>query len=72
MPSPPIPFHILRAHHAPISALHFTRGNTHLFAGDQDGVVSVTDLGARRVVASWEAHDKGVLSVGEWDGGVVR
>ncbi|KAL1405876.1 Astra associated protein 1 Asa1 [Vanrija albida] len=71
MPPPPIPFHILRAHHAPISALHFTRGNTHLFAGDQDGVVSVTDLSARRVVASWEAHDKGVLSVGEWDGGVV-
>lgn len=72
MPPPPTPFHILRAHSAPPSSLHFTAGNAHLIAGDQDGVVSITDLRARRVVASWKAHEGGVLGVGEWAGGVVR
>ncbi|KLT41413.1 WD40 repeat-like protein [Cutaneotrichosporon oleaginosum] len=70
MPAPP-PFFILRAHAAPLSALHFTPGNTHLLAGDQDGVVSVSDLRTRRVVASWEAHKGGVLGVGEWAGGII-
>jgi WD40 repeat protein len=72
MPSPPLPFHILRAHSAPLSALSFAPGNTHLLAGDQDGVVSVSDLRTRRVAASWKAHAGGVLGVGEWAGGVVR
>jgi WD40 repeat protein len=71
MPPPPTPFHILRAHQAPLSAIRFTAGNTHLVAGDQDGTVSITDLRARRVIASWKAHDGGILGLGEWDGGIV-
>lgn len=65
MTAPPAPFHILRAHQAPISCVYFTRGNALLLAGDQDGYVSVSDLGTRRVVAYWKAHDGGVLNVEE-------
>lgn len=72
MVPPPTPFQILRVHQAPLSALCFTLGNTYLFAGDQDGYVSMTDLSARRVVASWHAHEGGILGVGEWEHGVVR
>jgi len=71
MTPPPTPFHILRAHQAPLSCLAFTEGNTHLLSGDQDGVVAITDLGTRRVVVSWKAHEGGVLGVGEWDGALV-
>lgn len=72
MAPPPTPFHILRAHSTALSCLAFSENNSHLLAGDQDGTVSVTDLGARRVLASWHAHEGGVLGVGEWARGLVR
>lgn len=72
MPSPPTPFHVLRTHHAAISCLAFSENNTLLYAGDQDGFVSVTDLKGRRVVRYWKAHEGGVLSVAEWDGRLIR
>ncbi|KAK8858888.1 hypothetical protein IAR55_003119 [Kwoniella newhampshirensis] len=71
MPSPPTPFHLLRAHHAPLSALHFNPSNTLLYSGDQDGFISILDLRVRRVVAYWQAHQGGVLGVEEWEGGLI-
>ncbi|WVQ84395.1 hypothetical protein IAT38_006547 [Cryptococcus sp. DSM 104549] len=73
MSAPPIPFHTLRIHSSPLSTLHFstTPLNTLLYAGDQDGWVSVLDLRVRRVVAFWKAHDGGCLGLGEWEGGLI-
>jgi WD40 repeat protein len=72
MSPPPTPFHLLRTHHSPLSSLAFNPSNTCLYAGDQDGFVSVTDLRARRVIAYWKAHENGVLGVGEWDRRLIR
>ncbi|WWD18782.1 hypothetical protein CI109_103237 [Kwoniella shandongensis] len=71
MPPPPTPFHLLRAHHSPLSALHFNPSNTLLYSGDQDGYISILDLRVRRVVAYWQAHEGGVLGLEEWEGGLI-
>ncbi|KAL7420469.1 Astra associated protein 1 Asa1 [Cryptotrichosporon argae] len=67
----PIPLHTLRTHRTPLSALHFGAGNALLYAGDQDGWVSVTDTRARRAVCFWRAHDGGILGLEEWDGQLI-
>ena len=72
MPAAPTPFHLLRTHHAPLSSVSFNPGNTLLYAGDQDGYISITDLRSRRTVAYWKAHRGGVLTVQEWDGRLIR
>lgn len=72
MPLAPTPFHLLRSHHAPISAVHFNHDNTLLYAGDQDGFVSVSDLNFRRVILFWKAHEGGVLGLEEWEGRMIR
>ncbi|WVQ73498.1 hypothetical protein IAR50_003070 [Cryptococcus sp. DSM 104548] len=72
-PAPPTPFHTLRTHSSPLASLHFSAfpSNGLLYAGDQEGWISVLDLRVRRVVAFWKAHEGGVLGLGEWEGGVV-
>ncbi|WVR06632.1 hypothetical protein IAU60_003664 [Kwoniella sp. DSM 27419] len=71
MVSPPTPFHLLRVHHAPLSALSFNASNTLLYSGDQDGYVAILDLRVRRVICYWKAHDGGVLGLEEWEGGLL-
>lgn len=71
MVPPPTPFHILRAHQAPLTCVSFSPGNVFLLAGDQDGYVSVSDLGSRRVVAYWKAHEDGVLNVEDMGGQII-
>jgi WD40 repeat protein len=71
MPPPPDPFHVLRTHSAPLASLAFGGGNTLLYSGDQDGFVSITDLRTRRSILFWNAHEGGVLGVGEWDGRLI-
>lgn len=72
MTPPPAPFHLLRNHSSPISAVHINHTNTLLYAGDQDGYISITDLKARRTVCYWQAHQNGILGVEEWEGGLIR
>lgn len=72
MPAAPAPFHLLRTHSAPLSALHINPSNSLLYTGDQDGYVGITDLSTRRVVRFWQAHQGGVLSLEEWDGHLIR
>lgn len=69
MAAPPPPFHILRAHSAPVSVLSFTPNL--LLSGDQDGLVAVTSLSTRRTIASWTAHEGGILGIQEWDGQII-
>nr|ODN91015.1 WD-repeat protein [Cryptococcus depauperatus CBS 7855] len=70
MPTPPTPFHTFR-HSSPLSAIVFSPDNTLLYCGDQDGYISVLDLGVRRVVGWWKAHEGGVLGVAELKGGLI-
>jgi len=72
MPPPPTPFHVLRHHQSPIHHLAFSSSNELIYSGDEQGNIAVIDLKLRRVVASWKAHEAGVLGVGEWEGGLVR
>ncbi|OXB33916.1 WD-repeat protein [Cryptococcus neoformans] len=69
----PAPFHTLRIHSSPLATLHFSTSppNSILYAGDQDGWISVLDLRVRRVVAFWKGHEGGVLGIGEWEGGLI-
>ena len=68
----PHPLHILRTHSAALSALSCNESNTTLYAGDQDGFISITDLRTRRVITQWKAHQGGILGVEEWQGKLVR
>ncbi|KGB79303.2 WD-repeat protein [Cryptococcus deuterogattii R265] len=72
-PPAPVPFHTIRIHSSPLASLHFSTSppNSLLYAGDQDGWISVLDLKVRRVVAFWKGHEGGVLGLGEWQGGLV-
>ncbi|WVF68720.1 hypothetical protein IAT40_003492 [Kwoniella sp. CBS 6097] len=70
-PPPPSPFHYLRTHHHPLSALHFNSTNALLYSGDQEGWVSILDLKVRRVICYWRAHEGGVLGLEEWEGGLI-
>ncbi len=72
--APPTPFHIIRHHSHPIHQVAFSSSSSprYLYTGDEQGTVSIIDLGKRRVVASWKANEGGVLGVGEWDGGLIR
>jgi hypothetical protein len=72
MPAAPAPFHILRNHLSPLSALSINPSNTLLYTGDQDGNVGITDLSSRRVVRLWKAHKESILSVEEWNGHLIR
>jgi WD40 repeat protein len=72
MPSPPTPHHILRTHSSPLSSLSFSPTNTHLYASDQDGNLSITDLRSLRSTSHWKAHDGGALGIQEWAGGTIR
>ncbi|ORX37077.1 WD40-repeat-containing domain protein [Kockovaella imperatae] len=65
MTAAPDPHHIIRTHHAPIAALRFDPTNAKLYAGDQDGFISIIDLKARRPLSHWKAHEGGVLGVNE-------
>jgi len=72
MPPPPTPFHVLRHHQSPVHHLAFSSSNEVIYSGDEEGNIAVIDLKLRRVVASWKAHEAGVLGVGEWEAGLVR
>lgn len=72
MPTSPDPFHVLRTHSAPLASVAFGANNTLLYSGDQDGFISITDLRTRRSVLFWQAHQGGILGVGEWDGRLIR
>lgn len=68
----PAPFHLLRNHSAPVSAVHINPPNALLYTGDQNGFVGITDLSSRRVIRFWQAHTGGILSLEEWDGHLIR
>lgn len=69
---PPPPAHVFRSHSYPVHCSAFSTDNHLLFAGDEEGWVTITDLKAKRVVAHWKAHEAGVLGVADWQGGIVR
>ena len=71
MPPAPPPLHTLRTHSASIASVAFAADNAFIYAGDQDGYISVTDAKTRRAIAFWRAHTAGVLGVREWDGRLI-
>lgn len=63
---PAQPAYILRGHSAQVHALHFTLDNQRLVTGDADGWLVSWNLAFKRPVASWRAHQKGILGIGSW------
>jgi len=76
LPAPPsslvTPAYVLRAHSAQISCLCFSQRRNLLYSGDIDGWVGVWDLGTFRPVYFWRAHEGGLLSLADWQGGILR
>ncbi|KAI5479676.1 WD repeat protein [Pseudohyphozyma bogoriensis] len=70
-PSPPAPACILRGHTAQISVLHFSKHGRLLFSGDIQGHVAVWDLTIFRPRLFWRPHAMGVLTLIEFDGGLL-
>ncbi|KAG8955637.1 ASTRA complex subunit [Tulasnella sp. 424] len=76
-PSPPPPIRILRSHAAQINAVSFSpldlegKTNERLYTGDADGLVVVTSTRTFRALASWKAHNNGLLGVQEWEDSII-
>ncbi|KAG9008457.1 ASTRA complex subunit [Tulasnella sp. 427] len=76
-PPPPPPIRILRSHAAQINAVTFSpldpegKTNERLYTGDGDGLVVITSTSTFRALASWKAHDNGILEVKEWEDSVI-
>lgn len=76
-PSPPPPARILRSHTAQINTIVFSpvdlegRTNERLYTGDADGIVIITSTRTFRALASWKAHEKGLLGIQEWEDSVI-
>jgi WD40 repeat protein len=66
------PAYILRAHTAQISSLAFSSRRNYLYSGDIDGWVGVWDLRTFRPVYFWKAHEGGVLTLADWQDGLLR
>ncbi|PGH02410.1 hypothetical protein AJ79_07642 [Helicocarpus griseus UAMH5409] len=60
---PATPVYVLRGHSSPIHALRFYANNSRLISADADGWVVVWNMGTKRAVASWKAHESAVLGV---------
>jgi WD40 repeat protein len=71
MPAAPPPLHTLRTHSVPIASTSFSHDNALIYAGDQDGYLSITDAKTRRAIAYWKAHTEGILGVQEWDNRLI-
>ncbi|GAA6010871.1 hypothetical protein JCM10207_003968 [Rhodosporidiobolus poonsookiae] len=65
------PAYILRGHAAPVSVLRFSSCARYLYSADTDGFVGVWNLRTCRLRWFWKASVGGVLSVEEWDGGLL-
>lgn len=66
-PPPPSPSHLLRTHSEPVNAVWFSKDNERLYSGDAQGHVVITSTRTLRSLASWKAHDDGILGLQEWD-----
>ncbi|KAK7683445.1 hypothetical protein QCA50_013277 [Cerrena zonata] len=71
MSSSPNPIHLLRPHSSRINALWFSEDNERLYSGDTSGMVIITSTRTLRSIASWKAHDEGILGIQEWDDSVL-
>lgn len=63
MAAPPAPTYIFRLHNAQVNALKFINNGQWIASGDGDGVVALWDLKTRRSIASWKAHQDGILEL---------
>ncbi|KIO34044.1 hypothetical protein M407DRAFT_13649 [Tulasnella calospora MUT 4182] len=76
-PSPPPPIRVLRSHAEQINSVSLSsldpegKANERLYTGDADGLVVITSTRTFRALASWKAHDKGLLGVQEWEDSVI-
>ncbi|KAG8877342.1 ASTRA complex subunit [Tulasnella sp. 331] len=77
-PPPPSPIRLLRSHSAQVNVICFssaeegdTPSNERLYTGDADGLVVVTSTRSFRALASWKAHNEGVLGIEEWQSSVL-
>ncbi|KAH0602765.1 uncharacterized protein H6S33_008415 [Morchella sextelata] len=68
---PAQPVYVLRGHSAQIHAVVFTRDNERIITADADGWVVVWNVGTRRPVAVWKAHEGTVMNVVGWDGKII-
>lgn len=68
---PAQPVYVLRGHSAQIHVVVFTRDNERLITADADGWVVVWNVGTRRPVAVWKAHDGTLMNVVGWDGKII-
>ncbi|ORY77635.1 WD40-repeat-containing domain protein [Leucosporidium creatinivorum] len=67
----PAPSYILRGHTAQISVLQFSSNGRWLYSGDVDGWLAVWDLNTFRPRLFWRPHTAGLLSIEEWDSGLL-
>ena len=76
-PPAPCPKRIIRAHTAQINVLEFSprdlegEVNERLYSGDGDGRVVITSTTTHRTLASWRAHQAGILSIEEWNDSII-
>lgn len=68
---PAQPVYVLRGHSAQIHAVVFTRDNERIITADADGWVVVWNVGTRRPVAVWKAHEGTVMKVMGRDGKII-
>lgn len=69
--APPTPIHLLRPHSSRINTLWFSDDNERLYSGDTSGMVIITSTRTLRSIASWKAHNEGLLGVQEWNDSVL-
>lgn len=67
----PSPAHIIRSHSAALSDVSFSDDCERLISADASGLVVVTSTRSLRSLASWKAHEDGVLGVQEISGYIL-
>ena len=60
------PAFILRGHVSTVQALHFFASNIFLASADSDGWLVIWSLASKRAVATWKAHESGILGIKDW------
>ncbi|KAF9061925.1 WD-40 repeat-containing protein [Rhodocollybia butyracea] len=65
-PMAPTPTHLLRFHTSSVGALFVSDDNERVYSGDASGHAVITLTRTLRAIASWKAHQDGLLGIEEW------
>lgn len=67
----PAPKHIIRSHADPVSVVYSSDDNERIYSGDSSGTVVITSSRSLRAIATWKAHDHGLLGIQEWEDTII-